>query len=199
MEAIEARVLAWLTEGQDNAPDIVDLPWKVEEIETNAYYAEHPSVPMKLLVMFSENFIHLVVPTAIETVDMSDEEKLQIYETLMWLNDKVHMMKYSIGGENNQIRLRVDLDKSTLGKEEFNNALTALVIGVLVGVKALGIEEEFLQKVLTRIIDMLVYRIENGESEEQLMEFLTSTVGMDVRDARDLLDAVLNALDMESE
>ncbi len=197
MEAIEAKVLSWLTEGKDDSPDIVDLPWKVDEIEMGVYYAEHPSVPMRLLVMFSKGFVHLIVPTTIEMKGMSDEEKLQIYETLMWLNDKVHMMKYSIGGENKQIRLRVDLDKSTLGKEEFNNALTALVIGVLVGVKALGIEEEFIQKVLSRIIMMLVYRIENGATEEELMDFLTTTVGMDVRDARDLLDAVLGAIKEE--
>ena len=197
MEAIEAKVLSWLTEGKDDSPDIVDLPWKVDEIEMGVYYAEHPSVPMRLLVMFSRGFVHLIVPTTIEMEGMSDEEKLQIYETLMWLNDKVHMMKYSIGGENKQIRLRVDLDKSTLGKEEFNNALTALVIGVLVGVKALGIEEEFIQKVLSRIIMMLVYRIENGATEEELMDFLTNTVGMDVRDARDLLDAVLGAMNEE--
>ena len=197
MEAIEAKVLSWLTEGKDDSPDIVDLPWKVDEIEMGVYYAEHPSVPMRLLVMFSKGFVHLIVPTSIEMEGMSDEEKLQIYETLMWLNDKVHMMKYSIGGENKQIRLRVDLDKSTLGKDEFNNALTALVIGVLVGVKALGIEEEFIQKVLSRIIMMLVYRIENGATEEELMDFLTTTVGMDVRDARDLLDAVLGAMNEE--
>ncbi len=195
MEAIEAKVLSWLMEGQDDAKDIVDLPWKVEELDRGVYFAEHPSVPMNLMVMFSKGFVHLIVPTSIETGDMSMEERVEIYEKLMWLNDKIHMMKYSIGGENNQIRLRVDLDKSTLGKEEFNNALTSLVLGVLVGVKALGIEEEFFQKVMARIVDMLVYRIENGASEEELMDFLTSKVGMDVRDARDLLDAVLQALE----
>ncbi len=197
MDKVEANVLQWLTAGEDNAADIVDLPWKVEEIEKGVYYAEHPSVPMHLMVAFSDNFVHLIVPTTIETANMDPEERLHIYETLMWLNDKVHMMKYAIGGEEKSIRLRVDLDKITLGKEEFNNALVALVIGVLVGVKALGIEMEFMQKVLQRLIDMLVYRIENGASEEELMNFLTHTVGMDVRDARDLLDAVTNAMERE--
>ncbi len=195
MDNVEANVLQWLTAGNDDAKDIVDLPWRVEEIDIGLYYAEHPSVPMRLLVMFSDNFVHLVVPTTIETAGMSDEERLRIYETLLWLNDKVHMMKYSIGGDEETIRLRVDLDKKTLGKEEFNDALTALLLGVIVGVKALGIEEEFLEKVMARIIDMLVYRISTGASEEELLDFLTNTVGMDVRDARDLLDAVLRAME----
>ncbi len=194
MDKVEANVLQWLTAGKDDAVDIVDLPWNVEEVERGVYYAEHPSVPMRLLVLFSENFVHLVVPTTIETGKMDENERLEVYEKLLWLNDKVHMMKYSIGGENGQIRLRVDLDKSTLGKEEFNDALVSLVLGVLIGVKALGIEEEFFQKVFARIVEMLVYRIGKGATEEELLDFLTKTVGMDIRDAKDLLDAVKSAL-----
>ncbi len=194
MEAIEANILSWLTNGKDDARDIVDLPWKVEEIEKDAYLAEHPSVPMHLMVIFSENFVHLVVPTTIETENMDPETKIEVYKRLLMLNDKLHMMKYTIGGENGQIRLRVDLAKSTLGKSEFNDALTALVLGVLAGVMALGIEKEFMEKVLARIVMMLVERIEKGESEEELMNFLTVKVGMDVRDAKNLLEQVQNAI-----
>ncbi len=194
MDKVEANVLQWLTAGRDDASDIIDLPWRVEEIEKNVFYAEHPSVPMRLLVIFSENFVHLIVPTTVETAEMSDEERLEVYEKLLWLNDKLNMMKYSIGEEKKNIHLRVDLDKSTLGKEEFNNALVALVLGILVGVKALGIEEEFIEKVMSRIIEMLVYRIQQGASEEELLDFLTKTVGMDIRDAKELLEIVENSL-----
>jgi len=194
MEAIEAKVLSWLMEGDDNAKDIVDLPWKVDEVEKDIYLAEHPSVPMHLIVMFSENFVHLVVPTSIETGNLSDEEKLEIYRKLLTLNEGVHMMKFSISGENAQIRLRVDLDKSTLGKEEFNNALVALVIGVLAGVMALGIEEEFARKVLARIAIMLMDKMEKGATEEELLHFLTVTVGMDIRDAKDFLEQIKGAV-----
>lgn len=194
MEAIEANVLAWLTNGNDDARDIVDLPWQVEQIERDMYLAEHPSVPMHLIVAFSEEFVHLIVPTSIETEDMEVDEKLEVYRKLLMLNENIRMMKFSIASPNGQIRLRVDLDKASLDKEEFNNALTALVIGVLAGVMALGIEEEFMQKVLARIVMMLVDRIERGASEEELMNFLTVKVGMDVRDARNLLDAVLGEM-----
>ncbi len=194
MEAIEAKVLDWLMSGNDDAADIVDLPWRVDKIEKGVYTAEHPSVPMHLMVIFSEKFVHLIVPTAIETGDMEDAEKLDVYRKLLMLNSRIHMMKFAVDEPNGQIRLMVDLDKATLGKEEFNDALSALTIGVLAGVMALGIEEEFVQKVFARIVSMLVERIQKGESEEQLMEFLTVKVGMDIRDARNLLDAVMNAL-----
>jgi hypothetical protein len=194
MEAIEAKILDWLMSGRDDASDIVDLPWKVEEIEKGVYTAEHPSVPMHLMVVFSEKFVHLIVPTTIETAEMDDAEKLDIYRKLLMLNERVHMMKFALGEPDGQIRLMVDLDKATLGKDEFNDALTALTIGVLAGVMALGIEQEFVEKVFARIVSMLVERIQKGETEEQLMEFLTVKVGMDVRDAKDLLDAVMNAM-----
>ena len=172
----------------------MDLPWQVEQVDRDVYLAEHPSVPMNLVVAFSEEFVHLVVPTTIETEGMNAEEKLEVYRKLLMLNENIRMMKFSIAPPNGQIRLRVDLDKASLDKEEFNNALTALVIGVLAGVMALGIEEEFVEKVLTRIVAMLVDRIERGASEEELMNFLTVKVGMDVRDARNLLDAVLREM-----
>jgi len=199
MDKVEANVLQWLTAGEEGALDIVDLPWKVEEIERDVYVAEHPSIPFTLLVMFTDRYVKLIVPTNLRVNEFDLNDRLFIYETLMMLNDKINMMKYSIGGDDNQVRIRVDLDKSSLGKEEFNNALTSLVIGLLVGVSALGLEEEFLQRVLARIVDMLVYRIESGATEQELMDFLTLEVGMGEDEAKELLGAVLKAMEEDIE
>ena len=199
MDKIEAQVLAWLTAGEEGAADIVDLPWKVEEIEKDVYVAEHSSIPFTLVVMFTERYVKLAVPTNLRVNEFDLNDRLFIYETLMMLNDKINLMKYSVGGDDNQVRIRVDLDKSSLGKEEFNNALSSLVIGLLVGVSALGLEEEFLQRVLTRIVDMLVYRIEQGSTEEELMYFLTVEVGMGEEEASELLEAVLKSMEEEIE
>ncbi len=199
MDKVEANILQWLTAGEEGAMDIVDLPWKVEEIDRGVYVAEHPSIPFTLLVMFTDRYVKLVVPTNLRVNEFDLNDRLFIYETLMMLNDKINMMKYSVGGDDNQVRIRVDLDKSSLGKEEFNNALTSLVIGLLVGVSALGLEEEFLQRVLSRIVDMLVYRIESGATEQELMDFLTLEVGMDEEEAKELLGAVLKAMEEELE
>ena len=199
MDAVEANVLAWLTSGEENAADIVNLPWAVEEIDIGVYLAEHPSVPMRLMVKFSEGFIHLIVPTTIYTAGMDDIEKMRIYQALLELNEAIYMMKFTLNGPEGQIRLRIDLDKETLGKEEFNDALTTLVIGIFAGVSTLGIEKEFLEKTMARIVLMLVYRIESGASDRELMEFLTNRVGMDEESAKVLLDTVLESLGMEPE
>ncbi|AEK73335.1 hypothetical protein GQS_07185 [Thermococcus sp. 4557] len=193
MDDIEARVLGWLKAGDDAAEDIVDLPWSVKEIQPNTYVAEHPRMPFSLLVVFSEGFIHLLVPLGLETFSMTNDDKLKIYHTLLRLNDQVNMMKFTLSGMNDDVYLRVDLDKKTLGKEEFNDALTALLIGLLSSVSALGLEEAFAQEIFDRIVSMVVDRVDKGASREELMKFLTVKVGMTVEDAKNLLDEVFAA------
>ncbi|WP_457752299.1 DNA-binding protein [Thermococcus sp.] len=145
------------------------------------------------MVMFSNNFVHLIIPTSLETYGMDESDKLYVYHTLLELNERIYMMKFSLSKPNDSVNIRVDLDKASLSKEEFNDALTALAIGLLSGVSALGLEEEFVEKMFDRIIEMLLERIEKGYTYEQLMEFLTVKVGLDGKEAKELLDAVLEA------
>ena len=99
---------------------------------------------------------------------------------------------------NDDVYLRVDLDKSTLGKEEFNNALTALLICLLSAVSALGLEEEFEGEIFDRIVGMVVERMQKGASREELMRrFLTVKVGMSEKDASALLGQILQAMNSQ--
>ena len=193
MDNIEDRVLEWLKSGNDTARDIVDLPWTIQEVQPNTYLAEHPRMPFSLLVTFSEGFVHLVVPLGLETFPLRNDEKLKVYHALLELNDRVHMMKFTLSGMNDEVYLRVDLDKNTLGKEEFNDALTALLIGLLSSVSALGLEEAFEQEVFNRIVGMVLERMQKGASEEELLSFLTVKVGMSAEDAKSLIDQVFEA------
>ncbi|NJE76656.1 DNA-binding protein [Thermococcus sp. ES12] len=197
MTDIETQVLEWLRTGREDAADIVDLPWEVKAVDESMYVAEHPKMPFTLVVMFSDEFVHLVIPTSLETYGMSDEDRLYVYHTLLELNDRIYMMKFSLGRPNDVVNIRVDLDKKTLGKEEFNDALTALAVGLLSGVSALGLEEEFVERIFDRIVVMLLERIQKGYTYEQLMEFLTIKVGLKEKDAKELLDAVLEAVEEE--
>ncbi|ASJ05505.1 DNA-binding protein [Thermococcus barossii] len=197
MTDIETQVLEWLRTGREDAADIVDLPWEVKAVDESMYVAEHPKMPFTLVVMFSDEFVHLVIPTSLETYGMSDEDRLYVYHTLLELNDRIYMMKFSLGRPNDVVNIRVDLDKKTLGKEEFNDALTALAVGLLSGVSALGLEEEFVERIFDRIVVMLLERIQKGYTYEQLIEFLTIKVGLEEKDAKELLDAVLEAVEEE--
>ena len=193
MDDIDARVLWWLEAGDDTAEDLVDLPWSVREIRPNTYVAEHPRMPFSFLVVFSEGFVHLLVPLGLETFSMPNEDKLKIYHTLLRLNDQVNMMKFTLSEMNDDVYLRVDLDKKTLGKDEFNDALTSLLMGLLASVSALGLEEAFAREIFDRIVGMVVDRMEKGASRAELMRFLTVKVGMVAEDAKNLLDEVFAA------
>ncbi len=193
MEGLENEVVNWLRSGRDDAKDIVDLPWNVKEIGPHKYLAEHPKMPFQLLLIFTEDFVRLVVPFGLETISLETADRMKVYRILLKLNDQINLMKFVLSDINDNVYLRVDLDRKTLGKEEFNDALTSLLVGMLTGVSALGLEEEFQQELLDRIVGMILERLEKGASRDELMKFLTVKVGMTAEDAESLLDQVFKA------
>ncbi len=193
LQEVEKLVLEWLRAGEDTAEDIVDLPWTVTEVQPGKYVAEHPRMPFQLFLTFSEEFVHLIVPLGLETFSMLKDDKLKVYHILLKLNEQVNLMKFTLAGMNDDVYLRVDLDKKTLGKEEFNDALTSLLIGLLSAVSALGLEQAFQQEVFDRIVAMVLDRLQKGATREELMRFLTVKVGMPVEEAKQLLDEIMAA------
>lgn len=190
MEVLE-KVLEWLRSGNDDANDIVDLPWTVKQLEPNLYMAEHPRMPFTLLVSFGDGFIRLLAPMGLETFSMTKDEKLKVYHALLKLNAEINLMKFILMGMNDDVYLAVDLDSSTLGKKEFNDALSALLFGLLSAVSALGLESEFESLLRERVLAMVYERLRKGASREELLEFLVSKVGMPRKEALALLSEVL--------
>lgn len=190
MEVLE-KVLEWLSSGNDDANDIVDLPWTVKQLEPNLYMAEHPRMPFTLLVSFGDGFIRLLAPMGLETFSMTKDEKLKVYHALLKLNAEINLMKFILMGMNDDVYLAVDLDSSTLGKKEFNDALSALLFGLLSAVSALGLESEFESLLRERVLAMVYERLRKGASREELLEFLVSKVGMPRKEALALLSEVL--------
>lgn len=190
---MEEQVIQWLEEGRDDAQDIVDLPWIVKKQGEHFYIAEYPKMPFVLNILFSEGFVHLIVPFGIETTALSLEERLKIYHTMLVLNDKINLLKFTLSGINDEIVLRVDLDEKTLGKAEFNDALTALLIGTNELVKALGLEEDFAEAVFERVVLMILERLEKGATRGELIKFLVVKVGMSKDEAEKFIDEILKS------
>ena len=189
------KVIGWLEE-ENGGKRLVNQKWEVTPLEgTDVIMATTDGLPFSIGIEVTDRFVNLVIYTGIETAVLPNQERLKLYRDILLLNNENQMMKFLLAGREETIGIRVDLDIMTLGKMEFNDALSSLVVGVLVGVFALGLEDEFVQKVMERIVLMLVERIQEGQSEEDLMRFLTEKVGMDVRDARNLLDEVLMAME----
>ncbi|WP_456367939.1 DNA-binding protein [Thermococcus sp.] len=189
-----AEVLEWLKAGRDDAEDIVDLPWNVKEVGKDHYIAEHPKIPFSLHVIFMDGFIRLAVPTGIETLAMRLEEKVKVYHTLLVLNERMNLLKFTLSGMNDEIVIRVDLDEKSLGKEEFNDALTSLLVGMNVLMDSLGLTQEFQEIIFERLALMVMERLQGGQSESEIIEFLTKKVGLSREDAEALLHDLKKAI-----
>ncbi|MCD6524100.1 MAG: DNA-binding protein [Thermococcus sp.] len=192
-------ILEWLRTGRDEAEDIVDLPWEIKKVGENQYIAEHPKIPFLLNVIFADGFIRLAVPSGIETIAMRLEERLKTYHTLLVLNERMNLLKFTLSGMNDEIILRVDLDEKSLGKEEFNDALTALLVGMNVLMDSLGLMEEFQEAIFERLSMMIIERLQKGMSEAEIMDFLIKKVGMTKEEAKALLKEIKKAMSGEDE
>jgi len=190
---VEEQVLKWLKEGRDDAEDIVDFPWNVKKQSEHVYLAEYPKIPFVLNVVFTEGFVHLIVPFGLETVSLEPSERLKLYHTLLLLNDKINLLKFTLSGFNEEIVLRVDLDRKSLGKEEFNDALTSLLIGVNELVKALGLEKDFARSIFERVALMIIERLQRGATKKDLVKFLVVKVGMKREEAEAFIDEIIKA------
>jgi uncharacterized coiled-coil protein SlyX len=188
------QVLEWLKAGNDDAEDIVDLPWNLKQVGENHYVAEHPKIPFSLNVLFMDGFVRLAVPSGIETIAMRLEEKVKTYHTLLVLNERMNLIKFTLSGMNDEITLRVDLDEKSLGKDEFNDALTALLVGMNVLVDSLGLTQEFQEMIFERLALMVIERLQSGASEKEIIDFLTKKVGMKKEEAEALLADIKKAV-----
>ena len=188
-----SQIAQWLKEGRDDAEDLVDLPWKVE-IEDGVLEAQHPKIPFILYVREDENFIRLRVYTGIETALWNQEERLNITRTLLILNANVDLLKYVLEGLNEEVVLRIDLDKSSFEKKVFEDALVALLTGLYLMVRALKMEEEFSQQLLERVIGMVRERMEAGATRMDIINFLTQTVGLNKNEAEEIVDEIMKSI-----
>jgi hypothetical protein len=148
-------------------------------------------MPFTLLVSFGDGLLRLLAPMGIETFSMTKDEKLKVYHTLLKLNAEINLMKFILVGMNDDVYLAVDLDTSNLGKREFNDALSALLVGLLSAVLALNLEEEFKALLRERVLAMVYERLHKGADREELLNFLISRVGMPRNEALALLSEVL--------
>ena len=199
MADVENQLLEWLREGSEDAVDIVDLPWEVKMVSEGTYLAEHPKMPFKLLVYFTPEFVVLEAPTNLAVDELPEEVRPLVYRTLLELNDAVYMMKFALTDPNGTVAIRVDLDKKTLGKAEFNDALTSMLFGLLIGVMSLGVEEEFIQNFVNRILESLQEKVRKGYTYDQLLEFMTVRVGVSEEDAKKIVDELLRSMSDEFE
>ncbi len=186
----------WLREGNDDAQDLVDLPWNVER-ENNTLMAQHPKIPFILYVSEDDNFIRLRVYTGIETAVEDTKERLKIARALLLLNGSADYLKFALEGINEEVVLQIDLGKKYFTKGVFEDSIAAMVTGMYMMVRALGLEEEFQDQLFARLVGLVKERLSEGAKREDVVKFLINRVGLKKKDAEEIVDEIMKSMDKD--
>ncbi len=192
------KIHSWLEIGKDTSRELVGLPWEVKEErmgETTIIVAQHPKVAFPIYIKIGGGFISLFIDLGIETDAMDVKDRMKIYKALLKINGQLNLFKVALGGEEENVISMVDLNMTSLSKEEFNDALTALLIGSHTVISALGYSEEFQKALMQRLLGMISERLSRGDSIEDVKNFLVNKVGMGEEEADELLKDIKETIE----
>ncbi len=195
MEEILERIKEWFSKGDESSKDIVLMPWEVKEItdpkgEVIGLLAVNPRMPVRFLATPKEKTIRIAVSLGYKTAYLRGLDRLKAYRTALILNDRLELAKFALRGDEDELVLYVDLDKSSLGEDEFNDALSFLFAAVAAISEKLDLEAEISRQVMESLIAMLQERINKGMSREDLLKFLTKRVGMSEEEASQIVSVL---------
>jgi hypothetical protein len=187
-------VREWLEKGVEEAKDISEISWDVEEIndpKINGLIAVNPKLPVKLYIIDNEEFntIRISVPTGILTADLPPSDKLKTYRAILVLN-KTPLAKIYIEGINGEIIVASDLSTKTLGEDEFHDSISFTISTVVSLYNRFGIPKDVRVEMLENLVWLIQRRLQKGWTREKLEEFLVNKVGMGKPEAEHLLETI---------
>lgn len=192
----------WLEEGKDNSKDLIGLPWDIDVGEEDNYHyivAQHPKIPFAITIYINEYFANLYIITNIETDSMELVDRMHIYKSLLHMNSDSNLFKVGLMGNTDKIVNAVDLDLKSLGKAEFNDALSALVAGTYKVIQDLDLQDDFENQMFERLADMILQKLNEGMTKDEVREFLTRRVGMDKEEAESLVNSIIEHISKSEE
>ena len=197
------KISKWLKDGEDGAENLLDYPWDLEikpvedQSERTLIIASHPKIPFNAEIVIGKHFANLVINPIIPTDAMDPTERMRLYKALLHLNTELNLMKAGLIGHDDNPVIQVDLDLESLNKHEFNDALTLLVVGAHNMIKILGLTAEMEQFMLNRFKMMVASKIQAGETEEIILDFLTNRGGLDKASAKTSVDMTVKEMKPE--
>lgn len=190
-------ISTWLKEGHDDAENLLDYPWDVVVnkleggIEREVIVASHPKIPFNIEVVVSKHFTNLVINPLVPTDAIDAEERMRLYKKLLHLNTDLNLMKSGLVGYDDQPVIQVDLDLGAMSKQEFNDALTLLIVGAQNLIMLLGLQEKVQEFMLQRFKQMVALKLAEGEEESDILDFLTTRGGLEEDMAKEIFNHVM--------
>jgi hypothetical protein len=194
-------ISTWLKEGHDDAENLLEYPWDIVinqlegGIEREVIIASHPKIPFNIEVVVSRHFTNLVINPLIPTDALDAEERMRLYKKLLHLNTDLNLMKSGLVGYDDQPVIQVDLDLGAMSKQEFNDALTLLIVGAQNLIMLLGLQEKVQEFMLQRFKQMVALKLAGGEEESDILDFLTSRGGLEEDVAKEIFNQVMKLVE----
>ena len=186
----KGQVIQWLAGGDETSTNLVDIPWKVRDLD-KLLVLESDKVPFSLFLSFEEKTVKIFFRTGIETAVLENQPRLAIYRTLLLLNRQIDLVKFMLDGMNEEVVSRVDLELEGLTKAELNEGLNTLLSSIYLMIRALKLEEQFQAEVTQRMVMMVQDMINQGKSRDDIENYLVAKVGLNKEDAEILLNRLI--------
>ena len=186
----KGQVIQWLAGGDETSTNLVDIPWKVRDLD-KLLVLESDKVPFSLFLSFEEKTVKIFFRTGIETAVLENQPRLAIYRTLLLLNRQIDLVKFMLDGMNEEVVSRVDLELEGLTKAELNEGLNTLLSSIYLMIRALKLEEQFQAEVTQRMVMMVQDMINQGKSRDDIENYLVAKVGLSKEDAEILLNRLI--------
>ena len=194
----KGQVIQWLAGGDETSTNLVDIPWKVRDLD-NFLVLESDKVPFSLFLSFEEKIVKIFFRTGIETAVLENQPRLAIYRTLLLLNRQIDLVKFMLDGMNEEIVSRVDLELEGLSKAELNEGLNTLLSSIYLMIRALKLEEQFQSEVTQRMVMMVQDMINQGKSRDDIENYLVAKVGLNKEDAEILLNKLIGQTESKNQ
>ncbi len=190
MAASRKEILSWVAKGNEDASNLVDLPWKITETD-NIVILQNDQVPFSIFLTFGDTIMRMHLRSGIETAVLENQPRLSIYRTLLLLNRQLDLVKFMLEGMNEEVVARVDLELVTISKEEFNDGMNTLLSSIYLMVRALKMEDQFREGITQRMIMMVQDMIRQGKTREDILAFLTDRIGLPKDQAEEVLKEMI--------
>ena len=187
-------ITKWLKEGEDRSEILIDLPWDIEMEKNNGttlLRSTHPSIPFAITVSISKEFAKLGIVTDIESDFIPQQDRLKMYKILLVMNGESNLMKIGLTGVESRVIIIVDLDLASLNKEEFNDALSAMIMGAYGVYTNLGLSEKLNQTAIKRIALMAYQKLEEIKDPNSVIKYLSDRVGLQKDQAKEIVDNLI--------
>jgi len=134
----------WFSGVDEKSDMIIDERWEMHDLngDSNRFAVSNENLPFEMGVYINRDFANINIYTNLETASWDVKDQRNIYHDLLIQNKKGLFVKYYLSGENDTVALRTELNLEFLNKNEFNDALQAVMVGSMWLMKKMGMLEE---------------------------------------------------------